>query len=651
MSPRTRWSPPEQKARSPWPVSTITPTCGSSRAASSARLELHDGLRAERVADLGAVDRDLRDPVAAELVADVLVRRRRCASRRRGGSSSRAGRCRCSWTREASFRGVEVEAWLPRAAAAHPRRIALGTLEYAALLSAAQRAARRAERARRRARATASRSRCPPGEDFARRAARLPPARRRGGAARPAPAAASEAARRAAGCAATVDGPLDGEEDPGAPLTAVHDLDAPAAIIHTSGTSADARPITLTYGNWLWSALGSAVALGSDPRRALALLPAGRPRRRPLDPHPLRDRRNDGDPPRAPSTPTPCSPQLRDPAGPTLVSLVPATLTRLLDAGLREPPALRWALLGGAAIPDALLERAAEAGVPVAPTYGMTEACSQVADERRAAVLHARERSATTGRSSSPARPCRRPSARCSAPVTSAAASPDGRITVLGPRRRRDHQRRRERRAAGRRGGARARTRRSRRRRSTRARTTAGGRPSSRPSSCATAHAADEAALIAHCRADLAAVGGPEGDRVRRRAAAHAPAASCCAARSDGSGTEGPEAPGVPLRVADREVARPVVGVDEVAHDVGSGRPRALVARVRVASRPRTPAPSRARAGTRRCSPSRSSLNITIPPATRASAWTTAPSSSRCIATSSAPSADAIQPIAAAASR
>jgi O-succinylbenzoic acid--CoA ligase len=63
----------------------------------------------------------------------------------------------------------------------------------------------------------------------------------------------------------------------------------------------------------------------------------------------------------------------------TLVSLVPTMLARLLEAGLHEPPTLRWALLGGGPIPPALLERAAEAGVPVAPTYGMTEACSQIA--------------------------------------------------------------------------------------------------------------------------------------------------------------------------------------------------------------------------------------------------------------------------------
>ena len=63
----------------------------------------------------------------------------------------------------------------------------------------------------------------------------------------------------------------------------------------------------------------------------------------------------------------------------TIVSLVPTMLARLLDAGLRNPPTLRWALLGGGPIAPALLARAAEAGVPVAPTYGMTEACSQIA--------------------------------------------------------------------------------------------------------------------------------------------------------------------------------------------------------------------------------------------------------------------------------
>ncbi len=62
----------------------------------------------------------------------------------------------------------------------------------------------------------------------------------------------------------------------------------------------------------------------------------------------------------------------------TLVSLVATTLARLLDAGLQSPSALRYALTGGGPVPEALVERAREAGVPVSTTYGLTEACSQV---------------------------------------------------------------------------------------------------------------------------------------------------------------------------------------------------------------------------------------------------------------------------------
>ena len=51
----------------------------------------------------------------------------------------------------------------------------------------------------------------------------------------------------------------------------------------------------------------------------------------------------------------------------TLVSVVATTLTRLLDAGLREPPALRCALAGGGPVPPALIERARVAGDPREP--------------------------------------------------------------------------------------------------------------------------------------------------------------------------------------------------------------------------------------------------------------------------------------------
>jgi O-succinylbenzoic acid--CoA ligase len=62
----------------------------------------------------------------------------------------------------------------------------------------------------------------------------------------------------------------------------------------------------------------------------------------------------------------------------TIASLVPTMLARMLDAGLARPPALRAVLLGGAPSDPTLLARAAAAGVPVAQTYGLTEACSQV---------------------------------------------------------------------------------------------------------------------------------------------------------------------------------------------------------------------------------------------------------------------------------
>ncbi len=62
----------------------------------------------------------------------------------------------------------------------------------------------------------------------------------------------------------------------------------------------------------------------------------------------------------------------------TAVSLVPTMLIRMLDEGWEPHPPLRFVLLGGAPASSALIERAEDAGVPVAPTYGMTETCSQV---------------------------------------------------------------------------------------------------------------------------------------------------------------------------------------------------------------------------------------------------------------------------------
>lgn len=64
----------------------------------------------------------------------------------------------------------------------------------------------------------------------------------------------------------------------------------------------------------------------------------------------------------------------------SLASLVPTMLVRLLDAGgLEELRSLRAILLGGAPAPAERVREWARMGIPVCPTYGLTETGSQVA--------------------------------------------------------------------------------------------------------------------------------------------------------------------------------------------------------------------------------------------------------------------------------
>jgi O-succinylbenzoic acid--CoA ligase len=72
----------------------------------------------------------------------------------------------------------------------------------------------------------------------------------------------------------------------------------------------------------------------------------------------------------------------------TLLSLVPAMLSELLDVqpAWSPPERLRAVLLGGAPGDATLLERAADRGVPVLTTYGLTETCSQVTTQRYGTV-------------------------------------------------------------------------------------------------------------------------------------------------------------------------------------------------------------------------------------------------------------------------
>lgn len=272
---------------------------------------------------------------------------------------------------------MQVESWLHRAARTRPDAIALraedGMLRYGELLEAATVAAQRLS-------ALGVR----PGD----RVGIALPARRAfaetlhgclllGAPAVPVDLRLKPAERRARtqGCAAVVCEPLEGLADAGAPISGTHDLDATAIVVHTSGTTSGPRPVKLTYGNWLWSALGSAVALGVARDDAwLCTLPLSHVgglsilvRSAIYATSVVLHERFDAEA---------AADEIATRA--TLVSVVPTTLARLLDAGLRHPPRLRAALVGGAPIAPALLQRAAAAGVPTVSTYGLTEACSQV---------------------------------------------------------------------------------------------------------------------------------------------------------------------------------------------------------------------------------------------------------------------------------
>lgn len=280
-----------------------------------------------------------------------------------------------------------VEAWLARAAAARPQVLALdtpgGRCTYAQLLARASAGrgeliARGAGRGQRVAIAL------PAGCDFA---YALHACMLLGAIAVPVDLrlSASERAGVIDGAALVVDEPLAVEgasQQTGEP--GHHDLDSTAVVIHTSGTSSAPKPVELTYGNLLWSALGSAVALGLDAReRWLCALPLSHVgglsilvRSAIYSTTAVVHERFDGER---------VLQALREQQI-TLVSLVATTLARLLDAGLADPPALRAALTGGGPVPAALVRRAAAAGVPVSMTYGLTESCSQVTTTPAAAL-------------------------------------------------------------------------------------------------------------------------------------------------------------------------------------------------------------------------------------------------------------------------
>jgi O-succinylbenzoic acid--CoA ligase len=191
--------------------------------------------------------------------------------------------------------------------------------------------------------------------------------------------APGEQALRAASAKHAIELPLQGGAGvPAEPV--VPNPDSAALLLHTSGTTGAATPVELTHANLLFSALGSAVALGLDPaERWLCTLPLAHVGGLSIL---LRSALYATTAVLHPSFDADRVASELATGATTLVSLVPTTLARLLDAGASAPPRLRRALIGGGPLAAPLLARALDAGLPVVQTYGLTEACSQVTTAR-----------------------------------------------------------------------------------------------------------------------------------------------------------------------------------------------------------------------------------------------------------------------------
>ncbi len=169
------------------------------------------------------------------------------------------------------------------------------------------------------------------------------------------------------------------------PLLGEHDMDEPVARVLTSGSTGAPRPIGLSYGNFLWSAVGSAFNIGVEPEdRWLCCVPLNH-----VSGLSIAMRSviygttavlHDGfEAERVAAA--------LDEDRITVLSLVTTMLTRLLEVGadLSGPRAI---LVGGGPVPEEPLEEAIGRGATVVQTYGLTETCSQVttlapADARR----------------------------------------------------------------------------------------------------------------------------------------------------------------------------------------------------------------------------------------------------------------------------
>jgi len=190
----------------------------------------------------------------------------------------------------------------------------------------------------------------------------------------------SEAERAAAVEASRVSVDLDDasrltQTEADMPLLGEHDMSDLHCRILTSGSSGTPHTVGLTYGNHLFSAMGSAFNIGVNPEdRWLCALPISHISGLSIVMRSviygttivLQDGFNTGDIRRA----------IED-DGVTLISMVSTMLLRLLEeeVDLSSPRAI---LVGGGPVPQGALEEALSRGASVIQTYGLTETCSQV---------------------------------------------------------------------------------------------------------------------------------------------------------------------------------------------------------------------------------------------------------------------------------
>ncbi|MGH2613676.1 MAG: o-succinylbenzoate--CoA ligase [Thermomicrobiales bacterium] len=196
-----------------------------------------------------------------------------------------------------------------------------------------------------------------------------------------------------------------------------------AAVLYTSGTSGRPKGARLTYGNLWFSAVASALHLGHHADDiwlaamplfhvgGLSILFRGVITMTPVILHDQFD---------------PEASLLAIDRGATLVSVVPAMLQRMIERREKAPwpEHLRCVLLGGSAAPPSLVDDCLRLGIPVAPTYGLTETASQAATLLPAETPQKRESSG---------RPLPLTEVRIAASSGNASPNDIGEIEVRGP--------------------------------------------------------------------------------------------------------------------------------------------------------------------------------------------------------------------------